>query len=403
MRGRPGMFMAGIQSVASRRQIALLLIVTMIFPMLAGCTGLGGPPEPNARVESDRTSINAGESVNFDARASTSPESTVITEYRWNFDDGQRSETVQGYTSHTFTEAGVYEIRVTVVNDLDGEDTASTTLVVNGFPKISLSMPTAIRTGDVVTLDASGSSDPENGELTTVWDLDWNVDSDNDGDPTNDNDAMGEIHHFTPYESGNYTGSVTVTDESDASATRMWNLSVLPRTYQVIWEERTITYDWDGYLEQGKIHTITHMPGEEGRIMSFNATLTLAMDLIPVMLPQDNFSLTVDVPDDSWTQKVRTEQTNITHNASASMEYFNLNPTAENTYNFSADSLEELLEMLNAQSGAGFGEGDWMWIIEAEEADPDLPIDEVDPDGGNEWELVVEMTFLVPRINEVGV
>tara|TARA_B100000029_G_scaffold94259_1_gene84428 strand:- start:569 stop:739 length:171 start_codon:yes stop_codon:yes gene_type:complete len=29
------MFMAGIQSVASRRQIALLLIVTMIFPMLA--------------------------------------------------------------------------------------------------------------------------------------------------------------------------------------------------------------------------------------------------------------------------------------------------------------------------------------------------------------------------------
>ena len=108
--------MAGIQSVASRRQIALLLIVTMIFPMLAGCTGLGGPPEPNARVESDRTSINAGESVNFDARASTSPESTVITEYRWDFDDGQRSETVQGYTSHTFTEAGVYEIRVTVVN-----------------------------------------------------------------------------------------------------------------------------------------------------------------------------------------------------------------------------------------------------------------------------------------------
>jgi len=395
--------MAWLQSVASRRQIALLLIVTMVFPMLAGCTGLGGPPEPNARVESDRISINAGESVNFDARASTSPESTVITEYQWNFGDGQRSETVQGYTSHTFIEAGIYEISVTVVNDLGGDDTDTTRLVVNGFPQISLSMPTAIRTGDVVTLDASGSSDPENGELTTVWDLDWDVDSDNDGDATNDNDAMGEIHRFTPYESGNYTGSVTISDESDASATRVWNLSVLPRTYQVIWEERTVTYDWDGYLEQSQIHTITHTPGEEGRIMSFNATLTLAMDIIPVMLPQDNFSLTVDVPRDDWSNTVRTEQSNITQNASASMEYLNLNPTSENTYNFSADSLEELLEMLNAQSGAGFGEGDWMWIIEAEEADPDFPIDEVDPDGGNEWELVVEITFLVPRINEVGV
>jgi PKD repeat protein len=397
------MSMAWLQSMASRRQITLLLIVTMVFPMLAGCTGLGGPPEPNARVESDRISINAGESVNFDARASTSPESTVITEYQWNFGDGQRSETVQGYTSHTFIEAGIYEISVTVVNDLGGDDTDTTRLVVNGFPQISLSMPTAIRTGDVVTLDASGSSDPENGELTTVWDLDWDVDSDNDGDATNDNDAMGEIHRFTPYESGNYTGSVTISDESDASATRVWNLSVLPRTYQVIWEERTVTYDWDGYLEQSQIHTITHTPGEEGRIMSFNATLTLAMDIIPVMLPQDNFSLTVDVPRDDWSNTVRTEQSNITQNASASMEYLNLNPTSENTYNFSADSLEELLEMLNAQSGAGFGEGDWMWIIEAEEADPDFPIDEVDPDGGNEWELVVEITFLVPRINEVGV
>ena len=389
--------------MASRRQVALLLIVTMVFPMLAGCTGLGGPPEPNARVESDRVGINAGESVNFDARASTSPESTVITQYLWDFDNGQRSDTVQGYTSHTFSEAGVYEISVTVVNDLGGEDTATTVLVVNGFPTISLSMPTAIRTGDIVTLDASGSSDPEQGELTTVWDLDWNVDSDKDGDSTNDNDAMGETHQFSPVESGNYTGSVTITDESDASVTRMWDLTVLPRTYQVIWEEQTITYDWDGYLEQSKIHTITHIPGEVGRIMSFNATLTLAMDIIPVMLPQDNFSLTVDVPDDSWSNTVRTEQTNITHNASASMEYSNLNPTSENTYNFSADSLEELLEMLNIESGAGFGEGDWMWIIEAEEADPDLPIDDVDPDGGNDWELVVEITFLVPRINEVGV
>ena len=286
------------------------MIATMLLPMLAGCTGLGGPPEPNARVEADRSNINAGESVNFDARASTSPESTIITGYRWDFGDGSKAETVQGYTSHTFAEAGLYEIAVTVVNDLDGDDTATTLLTVNGFPKIS---------------------------------------------------------------------------------------------FQVIWEEKTITYDWDGYLEQDHIHTITHIPSEEGRIMSFNATLTLAMDLLPIMLPQDNFSLTVDVQDDGWTHTVRTEQSNITHNASASMEYLNLNPSSEDAHNLTADSLEELIAMLDTQSGAGFGLGDWLWIIEAEEADPDFPIDEVDPDGGNEWELVVEFTFLVPRISEVGV
>ena len=395
--------MSVAKSLRTHRPLAFLMVMSMLLPMLAGCTGLGGPPEPNARIEGDRSSINAGESVNFDARESTTPESTIITGYEWDFGDGTKTETIQGYTSHTFATAGLFEIRVTVINDLDGDDSATTQLVVNGFPKVSLSMPIAIRTGDVVTLDASGSSDPENGELTTIWDLDWNVDSDNDGDPTNDNDAMGATHRFTPYESGNYTGSVTVTDESDASATRMWNLSVLPRTYQVIWEEKTISYDWDGYLEQNKIHTITHIPSEEGRIMSFNATLTLAMDILPIMLPQDNFSLMVDVTDDSWSHKVRTEQSNVTRNASASMEFINLNPTSEDVYNLTADSLEELTIMLDEQSGAGFGLGDWLWIIEAEESDPDLPIDDVDPDGGNEWELVVEFTFLVPRISEVGV
>jgi hypothetical protein len=44
-----------------------------------------------------------------------------------------------------------------------------------------------------------------------------------------------------------------------------------------------------------------------------------------------------------------------------------------------------------------------LWIIEAEQADPDFPIDDVDPDGGNDWELVVEFTVLIPRVSEVGV
>ena len=103
------------------------------------------------------------------------------------------------------------------------------------------------------------------------------------------------------------------------------------------------------------------------------------------------------------TQTIRTEQTNITRNSSASMEHSNLNPTSENAYNLTADSLEELMEMLNQAEGAGFGEGDWMWIIEAVDSDPDTPIDGIAPDQGNDWELVVEFALLVPRISEVGV
>ena len=92
-RGRENMSV--MVSLRSHRHLAFLMVVSMLLPMLAGCTGLGGPPEPNARIEGDRSSINAGESVNFDARESTTPESTIITGYKWDFGDGTKKETIQ--------------------------------------------------------------------------------------------------------------------------------------------------------------------------------------------------------------------------------------------------------------------------------------------------------------------
>ena len=383
---------ARIGMVSGKPRLSFILVACFILPLFSGCTG--GPPEPTARLTADRNEINVGESVNFDARESTSPDGTLITGYSWKFGDGNSAETIQGYTSHVFTTAGLYEIRVTATNDQGGEDSASIPLIVNGFPEISLNVPTAVRTGDVIALDTSGSSDPEGGELTTIWNFDWTE---------SEEDFVGSIYSFSADTSGNYTGTVTVTDVKGASASESWSIAVLPRTYQVIWEEHIIQYEWDGYLEQNQIHTITHMPGTEGRLMSVNGTLTLAMDLLPMMLPQDNFSLTVIVADDGWENTVRTEQDNITQNSSASIERENMNPDSEDVFNFTADSLDELMQMILNGTDTRFGQGEWQWVIEAEDADPDLPVGEVDPDGGNDWELVVEFTVLVPRVSEVGV
>ena len=61
--------------------IALMLLVTSF----AGCSGLSNV-NPNAKLVADRDEINAGETVNFDARESSTPDPTIIEEYRWNFD-----------------------------------------------------------------------------------------------------------------------------------------------------------------------------------------------------------------------------------------------------------------------------------------------------------------------------
>jgi hypothetical protein len=79
-----------------------------------------------------------------------------------------------------------------------------------------------------------------------------------------------------------------------------------------------------------------------------------------------------------------------------------MNPYPASATTYDADSAEALLSRLLAEDGTRFGQGVWSWIIEAEQADPDIPIDGLDPDEGNDWELEVEFVMLIPSIHEVG-
>ena len=138
--------------------------------------------------------------------------------------------------------------------------------------------------------------------------------------------------------------------------------------------------------------------------MSVDATLTLAMDLLIIQAPEDNFTLTGATNVDGWEASNGTQQENITKNSTARIFQDNFN-SIPNIDNMTADSLDILMEILLNQTGSRFGQGDWLWIIEAEQCNPNpnLINDEIDPDSDNAWDLVVEYTILVPRISEVGV
>ena len=52
-------------------------------------------------------------------------------------------------------------------------------------------------------------------------------------------------------------------------------------------------------------------------------------------------------------------------------------------------------------SGARFGQGEWVWTIVAQNADPDSVIPGTpDPDGGNDYTFVI--TVLTPVLTEVA-
>ena len=121
----------------------LLIVVSLMMVPLSGCTGLGSNV-PNAKISADQTEINLGETVNFDARESTTPSPTIIDEFQWDFGDGGSKTTKQGITSYTFISPGYHDVEVTVLND-DGEiDRDSVSIFVNAPPTIVLEMPTFI-------------------------------------------------------------------------------------------------------------------------------------------------------------------------------------------------------------------------------------------------------------------
>ena len=358
---------------------------------------------PIAEITADRTAINVGETVNFDARDSSAPSPTIIDEYVWDFGDGEERATTTGIAFHTFTQSGNHDVEVEVFNDRGESDRASITIFVNSPPTIVIDKPGYVRTNQSAVIDASASYDSEGGNVEFIWDLDLGFDRNGDGDPANDADSTSSSVEVMYADSGNQTGSLTVVDDNGATTTEIWSLMVVKRMFNVVWEEQHITYEWSGYTEQGESTTHEHIPRDGARIMQVNATLVLDRDLLPIQWPEDNFTLRLNIPMTGWTTSAQTSQDNVTLNATANIDRGDMNPWPESGYTVSADTSESLVQSLLNEAGARFGQGEWIWVITADECDPDILIDEVDPDTGNDWSLTIDYIVLIPRVSEVSV
>ncbi len=383
------------------RMKGLGLVLLMISFSLAGCTGLlDTAAEPRATMEAYPLLIQEGEMVTFDARESDAVEG-IITEYRWDFGDGEKRETVTGFTSHTYEMFGVYTVTLTVENDQGGVDDTSSVVVVNGAPVIDLKYPENPRAGDSILLDASASVDPEGNDLFFSWDLDWGVDSDGDGDGRNDVDSTDNQVLLPTNKSGIYLGSVTIDDGQEGVLTEVFELNVSSRRFSVVWQQKVIEQSWSDYLAEGEEWSQEITPGTSGRIISYEAILELENDLVQ---PYDNFTLVVTVPEDNYQEKADTEGGNITanENAKATLSEDKLNPVGEEGI-YDSDSIEMVIEMLLSEPGAAFGQSSWILLVQALQSNPDSAVEILpDPDPGNDWSLTIKITIQEPVITEIA-
>ena len=379
----------------------LLLAALLLVQLTAGCTGvLDSTVNPRAVLTATPMEIQQGEGVTFDARGSDAIEG-IITEFQWDFGDGTKTTTIAGFTSHQFLESGQFNVRLTVTNDQGGTDSSSVMVRVNGAPVLNLSIPSDVRSGDIVLLDASETTDPEGGVLDFKWDLDFMSDSDGDGDPRNDIDSTDERVYLPTESSGTILGSLSVDDGQGGIVNQQFSIEVQPRRYKVAWVENTLEWNYDDYLAQGETWSDNMTPGVGARIIAYEALLELDQD---ILLPPDNFTLSLNIVDDGHRRSAQTSPGNLTQNESTKAEInaSELNPIGPEGV-FDADSEEQLLEGLLNEPGARFGQGEWIWTIYAQNSDPDsiLP-GQPDPDGGNDWTLTIIITVLTPVLTEVA-
>lgn len=125
-------------------------------------------PSPNAAITVGQTERLVNNTFTFDASNSFTEEGS-ITEYQWTMGDGTTYTTTEPTVDHTYSESGLYNPEVTVLNDLGGSDTATTSVSVIQEPfNIEIEGPTEGDTSDTLTFD-NGPTDGRNNVDEWVW------------------------------------------------------------------------------------------------------------------------------------------------------------------------------------------------------------------------------------------
>ena len=87
------------------------------------------PPIANFTYSPEKPVVN--QSVTFDASSSYDPDGTIVS-YEWDFGDGNVTNTTHEILNHSYSEAGSYDVTLTVTDD--DEVTNSTTKIMMVYP-----------------------------------------------------------------------------------------------------------------------------------------------------------------------------------------------------------------------------------------------------------------------------
>ena len=206
---------------------ALAFFAMCLLLAAAGCSSGGSSSQktlfPPTASAGGPYSGAPGTAINFTGSGSTDPQGETLS-YSWSFGDGSTSSAAS--PQHSYAAAGTYTVTLTVTDTSGLTGTATTKAVVATPASPPVANPGGPYTGyyyTPLTLNGSGSSDPQGEALTYLW---------NFGDGTTGT-GVAPTHSYS--EVGPLKVTLTVTDTSglSGSASTTVTLSDPPPTINI--------------------------------------------------------------------------------------------------------------------------------------------------------------------------
>ncbi len=162
-----------------------------------------GIAPPNQEPQAAFSAVGTGLEVAVDASASVDPDG-AITSYDWDFGDGATG--IGQTASHTYGDAGTYEVTLTVTDDAGATGTATRSVTVERPPNQAPEALFTYQPSDLeVAFDASASVDTDGSVASYAWQF---------GDGAT---GSGVTASHTYAEGGTYDVTLTVTDNEGAT------------------------------------------------------------------------------------------------------------------------------------------------------------------------------------------
>lgn len=212
---------------------------------------------PKARAGPDQTAM-VGAKVNFVASSSTASTGSSLVQFQWDFESDGDYDAQGEQTSYTYTEKGVYTVKLKVTDSIGETDTD--TCIVNVItppkPVADAGLDQTTKIGERVDFDGSGSTASIG---ATIERYQW--DFENDGVY----DSEGENTFWTYDTEGTYTAKLKVTDNYGQTDTDTCIVRVRIPPIQT-----SFTYTPQEHTIQDTVYFYDTSTDPDGSIVSWN-------------------------------------------------------------------------------------------------------------------------------------